>query len=192
MVFKIGLVAAHSTGKTTLAYLVAGVLKKRGLRVRVLPEVATEARETGKRINEQTTLLDQAWILLKQALYEVDAALAGYDVVICDRTVHDNYCYLASGAGENAFYKSFALGHAREHPYDALYYVPIVAPPVVDGLRSVSAEFQRKIDGQLRAYLAGNAVAFVTLDVPSADDTERDAWVHRIVSDTLMALQRKG
>src|SRR3989338_2929896 len=101
MPYKIGLVATHGTGKTTTAHLVAGELKKRGLRVRVIPEVATEAIETGKTINQDTTLNDQGWILLKQALYEIEAELAGYEVIVCDRTVFDNYCYLANACSDN-------------------------------------------------------------------------------------------
>ncbi len=191
MTYKIGLLAAHGTGKTALAHLVAGALKKKGFRVRVLPEVATEAIETGKKINENTTLLDQTWILLKQALYEVEAELAKYDVVICDRTVHDNYCYLARACGENASLLSFVLGHASEHPYTVLYYLPILQPPRADGVRALSDSFQKEIATRIRLFLETHRVPHAVLPEPDASDGEREAWVQRIVTDTIHTLGKK-
>ncbi len=190
MSYKIGLLASHGTGKTTMAHLVAGELKRRGLRVRVIPEVATEARETGKTINEQTTLRDQAWILHVQCKYEIEAELNKYDVIICDRTVHDNYCYLANACGEQEHFVSLVLGHSKLFPYDALYYVPILAVPASDGLRATSVDFQQAIDKKLREYLDRHGIKYAKL--PIETDAERTGWIKMIVEETLSHLPQKS
>ena len=51
MVYKIGLVSTHGTGKSTLAALIAGLLKSRNIEAKYLEEVATEAKELGLPIN---------------------------------------------------------------------------------------------------------------------------------------------
>ncbi|MEK6938911.1 MAG: AAA family ATPase [Nanoarchaeota archaeon] len=125
MVYKTGLMSTHGTGKTTLAFDVAGELKKKSLKVRVIRELATLARERNIPIDQTTTLEAQAWILYRQCSAELEAKIYNYDVVICDRTVLDNYCYLLNAVGEDKFYQDLALGFSRKHPYDSLFYLPI-------------------------------------------------------------------
>ena len=188
MIYKLGLISTHGTGKTTMAHLVAGELKKKGFRVRVISEVATAAKETGKAINQNTKLLDQAWILLTQARYELEAEMAGYDIIICDRTVHDNYCYLENACGKNEHYKTFVINHAKEHPYKILYRIPITSKPEQDGLRSISVEFQILIDNKLTEYLDKEKIDYTQLTVPDDEDIERNLWVKTIVEKTLKDL----
>ncbi len=188
MVYKLGLISTHGTGKTTMAHLVAGELKKKGFRVRVIPEVATEAKETGKIINQNTRLIDQAWILLTQSRYELEAEMAGYDIIICDRTVHDNYCYLENSCGKNDHYKNFVLNHSKQHPYKIIYRIPISIKPQEDGIRSISEEFQILIDNKLDEYLKKEEINYINLPKLEEKDEERIKWVNFIVNNTLKDL----
>ncbi len=128
MVYKIGLVSTHGTGKTTLSYTIAGLLKERkdiDLSVKVIGELATDARERAIPIDQTTTLEAQAWILTSQVSAELHAELHNYDVAICDRTVLDNYCYMSNKVGQQKHYLDFVLGHCKSHPYSKLYFLPI-------------------------------------------------------------------
>ncbi len=102
--YKIGLLSTHGTGKTALVYSIAGELKRRGIKVRPISEIATRARESGIPINQETTLAAQAWILHCQCQMELEAEMLGYEVVICDRTVLDNYVYLETAEGRSPEY----------------------------------------------------------------------------------------
>ncbi|MFH0701791.1 MAG: AAA family ATPase [Candidatus Woesearchaeota archaeon] len=126
MVYKIGLMSTHGTGKTTLVSDVKGALKKKGLNVRVIDELSTIARERNIPIDQTTTLEAQAWILYRQCSAELEAEIYKYDVAICDRTVLDNYCYLFNAVGEDDFYLRLVLDFSKKHPYDSLFYLPII------------------------------------------------------------------
>ncbi len=192
MVYKLGLISTHSTGKTTMAHIIAGELKKRGFRVRVISEVATEAKETGKIIDENTRLHDQAWILLTQARYELEAELAKYDIIICDRTVHDNYCYLEASCGKNEHYKQFVISHSKQHPYKALYRIPLITKIQDDNFRAMSEIFQRLIDRKLTEYLTREQIDHFELPPLEKNDTERNQWIKLIINKTLKDLDVFG
>jgi len=144
MVYKVGLLSTHGTGKTTLAYDITAELKKHDLTVRVLGEVATIARERSIPIDKRTTLEAQAWILMRQCAAEMEAQVYDYDVAICDRTVFDNYCYMKNAVGENEHYLNFVLGHHQVHPYGHLFYLPITEE-LNPKKRDPDPEFQQKI-----------------------------------------------
>ena len=138
---KIAFIGSHGVGKTTLCYDLAARLKRQDRAVDLVKEVA---RRCPLPINRDTTLSAQAWILHTQIADEI-AAAAQNDVVICDRSVLDNYAYLVNQAGRLPAYD--ALVREWVGSYDALFKVPIVDPPTFDGQRDVSQTFQREIDG---------------------------------------------
>jgi GTPase SAR1 family protein len=138
---KIAFIGSHGVGKTTLCYDLAARLKRQDRSVDLVKEVA---RRCPLPINRDTTLSAQAWILHTQIADEI-AAAAQNDVVICDRSVLDNYAYLVNQAGRLPAYD--ALVRAWVASYDALFKVPVVDPPTFDGQRDVSQTFQRDIDG---------------------------------------------
>ena len=75
----------------------------------------------------------QSWILHTQVSEEVVVA-ARYPVVVCDRSVLDNYEYLLLASGRRP-----ALEGLVDHwttTYDLLVHVPIVDPPRPDGIRA--------------------------------------------------------
>lgn len=137
---KIAFIGSHGVGKTTLCYDLASRLKRQDRAVDLVKEVA---RRCPLPINRDTTLSAQAWILHTQIADEV-AASAQNDVVICDRSVLDNYAYLVNQAGRLPAYDSLVTEWVKT--YDGLFKVPIIDAPTFDGQRDVSRTFQRDID----------------------------------------------
>ena len=167
---KIAFIGSHGVGKTTLCYDLAARLKRQDRAVDLVKEVA---RRCPLPINRDTTLSAQAWILHTQIADEI-AAAAQNDVVICDRSVLDNYAYLVNQAGRLPAYD--ALVRAWVTSYDALFKVPIVDPPTFDGQRDVSQTFQRDIDGVIDRLARELEVECHRLE-PGA----RDSWVDTVL-----------
>lgn len=182
MVYEIGLVSTHGTGKTTLAYDIAAELKKKNLTIRVVAELATVARERAIPIDQKTTLEAQAWILHRQCAAELEAKIYNYDVTICDRTVLDNYCYLEKAVGARQEYRRMALEHYAAHPYDRLFYLPVVGK-FSSKKRDPDQEFQRAIDQRIVAFLAEHNIEYITLP------PERRKWKSLVVQYTLKDLR---
>ena len=167
---KIAFIGSHGVGKTTLCYDLAARLKRQDRAVDLVKEVA---RRCPLPINRDTTLSAQAWILHTQIADEI-AAAAQNDVVICDRSVLDNYAYLVNQAGRLPAYD--ALVREWVGSYDALFKVPIVDPPTFDGQRDVSQTFQREIDGVIDRLARELEVTCHHLE-PGA----RDSWVDTVL-----------
>jgi GTPase SAR1 family protein len=167
---KIAFIGSHGVGKTTLCYDLAARLKRQDRAVDLVKEVA---RRCPLPINRDTTLSAQAWILHTQIADEI-AAAAQNDVVICDRSVLDNYAYLVNQVGRLPAYD--ALVREWVASYDALFKVPIVDPPTFDGQRDVSQTFQRDIDGVIDR-LARELVVTCHYLEPGA----RDSWVDTVL-----------
>ena len=174
---KIAFIGSHGVGKTTLCYDLAARLKRQDRAVDLVKEVA---RRCPLPINRDTTLSAQAWILHTQIADEI-AAAAQNDVVICDRSVLDNYAYLVNQAGRLPAYD--VLVRAWVASYDALFKVPIVDPPTFDGQRDVSQTFQRDIDGVIDRLARELEVECHRLE-PGA----RDSWVDTVLRVTGLPL----
>ncbi len=185
MVYKIGLLGTHGTGKTLLSYGVAeklGIRKDIDLSVRVIGELATVARERAIPIDQQTTLEAQAWILARQIATELEAEIYKYDVAICDRTVLDNYCYMANKIGPRENYLKLVLGHCKSHPYSKLYFLPITER-LNPKKRDADPEFQKAIDQKIRLFLAEHSIDYITLL------HDRRSWKKIIVEQTVEDLK---
>ncbi|MBI2102434.1 ATP-binding protein [Candidatus Woesearchaeota archaeon] len=193
MVYKISLSSTQGTGKTTLATLVAGELKRRGVEARALAEMSTVAREKGLPINEQTTRAAQLWILhaqfAEELAYQARTAPPKYDVIICDRGV-DNYCYLERRFGPDQYALALTLGHVQEFPYDRIYVLPIVNDSLGEGegIRSTDTAFQREMDRAIRSFFDTQKITYKELPLPSPQDHLREEWVRCIVNQTLTDL----
>ncbi|MBX3251187.1 MAG: ATP-binding protein [Myxococcales bacterium] len=163
---KLSFIGTHGVGKTTLCYGLAARLKAQDVVLDIVHEVA---RRCPLPINESTSLAAQSWILHTQIADEL-VACSRHPVVVCDRSVLDNYVYLLlsgrAGAGLEALVTSWLPSYAL------LVYVPIVDAPRADGLRSTDPEFQRAVDQRLRRELERRGVAPLVLD-PLA----REAWL---------------
>jgi GTPase SAR1 family protein len=167
---KIAFIGSHGVGKTTLCYDLASRLKRQDRAVDLVKEVA---RSCPLPINRETTLAAQAWILHTQIAQEI-AAEAQNDIVICDRSVLDNYAYLVQQAGRPPVYD--ALVTTWVATYDHLFKVPIIDAPTFDGMRDVNATFQQQVDATIDALAADLGVSCHRLD-PAA----RDGWVDAVL-----------
>ena len=162
---KVAFVGTHGVGKTTLCFDLAAQLKRLDLGVDLVKEVA---RRCPLPINEGTTLDAQRWILHTQIAEEIEAS-ADYEVVICDRSVLDNYAYLVARVGRRPELDPLVRDWVRG--YHALFKVPVLDAPTFDGKRAVSVGFQQEIDTIIDALIAEFGVPVYRLD-PSA----RNGW----------------
>jgi nicotinamide riboside kinase len=167
---KVAFVGSHGVGKTTLCFDLASQLKRLDLGVDLVKEVA---RRCPLPINEETTPDAQAWILHTQIAEEL-AAAAAYEVVVCDRSVLDNYAYLVARVGRRPELDPLVGSWIRT--YNALFKVPVLEAPSFDGTRAVSRSFQMEIDGIIDELLAAFNVEALPLD-----PTDRDAWIPTVM-----------
>jgi nicotinamide riboside kinase len=172
--FKIAFIGSHGVGKTTLCYGLAARLKRRDVAVEVVHEVA---RRCPLPINEETSVAAQSWILHTQIAEEV-VAQARYPVVVCDRSVLDNYVYLLLAAGRQEGAEAVVAHWIRG--YDLLVHVPIVEQPSPDGVRSRDPGFQHAVEDRLARELEERGLAALRLDPDGRegwlDTVERTAW----------------
>lgn len=167
---KVAFVGTHGVGKTTLCFDLASQLKRLDLGVDIVKEVA---RRCPLPINEETTLDAQEWILHTQVAEEIEAAAAN-EVVICDRSVLDNYAYLVVRAGRRPALDALVADWIRG--YDALFKVPVLQAPSFDGKRAVSPAFQLEVDATIERLIEAFAVHIVRLD-----PEDRDGWMGTVV-----------
>lgn len=175
---KIAFVGTHGVGKTTLCFDLAAYLKRLDFAVDLVKEVA---RRCPLPINEDTTLDAQSWILHTQIAEEI-AALSMYEVVVCDRSVLDNYAYLVARVGRRPELDPLIINWVRG--YDALFKVPVVGAPTFDGKRAVSRSFQLEIDATINQLVTDFNVPVVHLD-----PTDRDGWVPAVLTALDLPLQ---
>jgi hypothetical protein len=172
--FKIAFIGTHGVGKTTLCYGLAARLKRRDVAVEVVHEVA---RRCPLPINEETSVAAQSWILHSQIAEEL-VAQARYPVVVCDRSVLDNYVYLLLAAGRQDGPETLVRFWMRG--YDLLVHVPILEQLSPDGIRSPDPGFQYAVEDRLMRELAERDLAALHLDPASRsewlDTVERAAW----------------
>lgn len=167
---KVAFVGTHGVGKTTLCYDLAAQLKRLDLGVELVKEVA---RRCPLPINEQTTPDAQAWILHTQMAEEL-AAAAMYEVVICDRSVLDNYAYLVARIGRRPEFDGLVTSWIGTYNY--LFKVPVLEDPSYDGTRAVSRNFQLEIDSTIDELVSSFGVPVLPLEV-----MDRDGWIPTVI-----------
>ncbi len=175
---KIALIGSHGVGKTTLCFELAAALKRRNADVEMVREVA---RRCPLPINQETTVAAQEWILHTQIAWEIEAA-ANSEVVLSDRSVLDNYCYLVHAVGSMRAWESFI---DRWLPtYDVLVHVPVSERPSYDGVRAVDPAFQLLIDVLLEGMIAARGLTPLRLEA-----SDREVWCDAIVETLLPMLE---
>ena len=172
MKLKVAFIGSHGVGKTTLCYGLAARLKARDVVLDIVHEVA---RRCPLPINEASNVAAQSWILHTQIADEL-AASARHPVVICDRSVLDNYVYMLLRAGRQPGLDALVAWWLTT--YDLLVQVPIMAGLQADGLRSTDPEFQRLVDARVLDELKRRELQCLRLD-PSA----REQWLDRVESE---------
>jgi len=157
---KIAFIGTHGVGKTTLCYDLAGVLKKHFASVDIVKEVV---RSCPLPINRETTLPAQSWILHTQIAMEI-ASAAAHQVVICDRSVLDNYAYLRAAVPVPEPTLD-ALVDQWMGTYDYLFKVPLAFELRGDGIRDLDRAFQREIDEAVDRLLAEKRIGYFALPI---------------------------
>lgn len=176
--FKIAFIGTHGVGKTTLCYGLAGRLKRRDVSLEVVHEVA---RRCPLPINEETGVASESWILHTQAAEEI-VAETRYPVVICDRSVLDNYVYLLLASGPRPGLDAWIDEWMAT--YDLLVEVPAVESPRADGVRSEDPGFQRLVEDRLSHELRERGLASLRLP-PEA----RAGWLETVEATVLERLR---
>jgi len=144
LVFKVALVGTHGVNKTTIAYELAGTLKRKAVTVELLTEIA---RECPFPLNESATRQAYQWIIARQIQMEIEKAPRA-DVLVCDRSVLDNFAYYIRRY-HDVSEESAALGaYCRSWmtSYDLLVRCTVTRALESDGFRSTDTRFQSEID----------------------------------------------
>ncbi len=181
---KLALIGAHGVGKTTLAYEICSLLKKAGHNVELVKEAA---RQSPFRVNEETTLEGQLWILHTQIASELEAASRAPHLV-CDRSVLDGYCYLINKFGRQSQLEQWLAWWMKS--YSLLVYVPPMAdgiPP--DGFRSENLEFQERIHDLIGEMLSEPPFRGLHDRVLSLERRDRRVWGEIIFAATTALLR---
>ena len=155
---KIAFVGSHGVGKTTLCFDLAAQLKRRGINVDMVKEVA---RASPLPVNRKTSREAQLWILTTQVAEEIRAA-SHSDVVVCDRAALDNYAYFFLACGRDLAVERFVLMWMKT--YDLLIRVPVLAEVQEDGFRDTDTVFVREVDRRVSALLAASKAPFLDLE----------------------------
>ena len=171
---KFALVGSHGVGKTTLAYGLASRLKRRDVNLEVVHEVA---RRCPLPLNDETTASAQSWILHTQVAEEI-LAQSRYDVVICDRSVLDNFVYFRLAAEPSNGLAVFVSEWIST--YDLLIHIPIIDPPRADGIRALGRQFQKSIDEMLLQEVENRG-----LDIHRLSLLNRHQWLDELEETTI-------
>lgn len=166
---KVAFIGSHGVGKTTLCYDLAGALKRQGVHVDMVKEVA---RLSPLPINRKTSLDAQTWILMTQVAEEIRSA-AYHEVVVCDRSALDNYAYMVLACGRQKPFERFVAHWMKG--YDLLFKVPISGAPSADGVRDTDEFFMRSVDQMVDTLLGEMKVPHEVL--PAGD---RGSWSDRV------------
>lgn len=176
----VGLEGAHGSGKTTLAYAVAGYANAMGYRAACVTEVVRRSPYFLSALGGLTEIDTWAEVhaLATQVAEELTTA-RDYDLVICDRTVVSALAYWSVRAPScTPFEKelmSASLTFCRSYAkiYDAVYYlsskhdirsgVDVFRNADLSALRIREEDFWLRVDAALRATLKQAEIGFTEL-----------------------------
>jgi adenylate kinase family enzyme len=158
---RIAIVGSFSTGKTTVAEVLA-----RRLNVPLLPEVAREIVELGFKLDKDATPETETLIFMRQYNNELSI-----DEFVGDRSLIDVMAYAGWVLDNQPRRKEFALWEECERlaerrlrtNYSHVFYLPIEFPIVLDGLRPDDPEFQSEIDERILRLLRTHGVRYETV-----------------------------
>ncbi len=167
---KLAFIGTHGVGKTTLCFDLAARLKRLDWSVDMVKEVA---RDCPLPINRDTNLDAQEWILHTQIAQEL-AAIHRHEIVVCDRSILDNYAYLVNKLGRRPELDPLVASWLPG--YRLLVKVPIWRRPTYDGVRDTGRDFQESVDRSLDALIEAFGVNVLRLDASGPD-----GWVETVL-----------
>lgn len=158
---RIALIGSFSTGKTTLAELLANELN-----LPLLPETAREVVELGFKLDKDATPETEALIFLKQYNNELST-----EEFVGDRSLIDVMAYAGWVLDNQPRTKETVLWdeclklaeRQLRGNYSHVFYLPIEFPIVLDGLRPDDPDFQSEIDERLLRIARTHDIRYVTL-----------------------------
>lgn len=150
--FRVALVGAESTGKTTLAASLATAWRARGASVAVVDEVLRRWCQEHGRVPRAD---EQAGIVAEQA--RLTEAVAGVDLVIADATPLMVAVYSDLLFDDRSLYAA-ALAHHRG--YGATLLMALDLPWVADGIQRDGPHVRGPVDARVRAALDGAGIAY--------------------------------
>lgn len=158
---RIAIVGSFSTGKTTLAEVLA-----QHLDLPLLPEVARQVIELGFKLDKDATPETETLIFLKQFNNELSTG-----EFVGDRSMIDVMAYAGWVLDNQPRCKETALWdecvklaeRRLRGNYSHVFYLPIEFPIVLDGLRPDDPAFQQEIDDRMLMLLKSHDLDYVTL-----------------------------
>lgn len=158
---RIALVGSFSTGKTTLAEMLA-----RRLELPLLPETAREVVDLGFKLDKDATPETEVLIFLKQYNNELSTS-----EFVGDRSLVDVMAYAGWVLDNQPRCKETALWdecvklaeRRLRGNYSHVFYLPIEFPIVPDGLRPDDPAFQAEIDERVLHILKSHDIRYTTL-----------------------------
>ncbi len=158
---RIAIVGSFSTGKTTLAEVLA-----RRLELPLLPEVARAIVDLGFQLDKDATVEAETLIFLRQYNNELST-----ESFVGDRSLVDVMAYAGWVLENQPWRKEMELweeckrlaGRRLRTNYTHVYYLPIEFPIVLDGLRPDDPAFQKEIDERIVALLDHHGVSHRTI-----------------------------
>ena len=192
---KIAFLGTHGVGKTALCYDVSGYLQRKGIYVELVLETAREAYSAGFKLNEGTSKEAQEWILFRQIQKEIEAKnrINGNKkaLIICDRSLLDNYAYYVNKFGRNPEIEG--LIKERMMGYDFLFLVPVFYSDngiEDDKIRSTNKEFQFAILRVVDELIKDFKLEVIKLPLPSSEDDNMNnkLWVEYVAEKVFSKL----
>lgn len=172
---KVAYIGTHGSYKTTLCHELVARLKRLGLNADLVKEVA---RSCPLPINKDSTHEAEIWISCTQIAKEIKVSHKT-DIVVCDRSVLDNYAYLAHIVGRDDILEAFIFKWLRT--YDLLVQVPIVQGALeADGVRDTDRTFAEAIDLKIRELRQD-----LRCQVPILDLQRGSSWTDIVIERIL-------
>jgi len=151
----IAIVGAESTGKTTLAAVLAERLSAQGLgRVAWVPELLRDWCQSQGR----TPLAHEQGPILRAQHERIEAARAHHDWVVCDTTALTTAVYSTLIFSDDSLQARAAVLHARSMALTLLTAIDL--PWVADGLQRDGPQVQAPVDALLRQLMRRHGIAF--------------------------------
>lgn len=165
MTIKIAISGTHSTGKTTLCNELYDLAVDSGINTCLLNEAARTVFDkrgcspVGLSLDEMAVI--QREIFLMGLQMEDAAEAAGYDLIICDRTLMDCVVYARSSGVGGGMFKTFyriARHHLTTYDYIAVTKIDLsIADSVaVDGLRDADRSLWYAIERGIHKEVISN------------------------------------
>ncbi|BDC36038.1 MAG: hypothetical protein EF806_03235 [Candidatus Methanoliparum thermophilum] len=159
MITKIGVVGAHSTGKTTFVRKLKEYLSKEGFTVYIIEELARRGRKSSlKEFHVQKMIIEEQIRKereIKEKIKSDYLIKGGQYVLITDRTTIDNFVYLELYGHKEKIINKNLMETIEENnrSYDIIVYIPIQTKASSDGFRDVNELFRFMIDEEIKERL---------------------------------------